>query len=560
MTSGEHPTKPTTLEIIPLGGLGEFGMNMMALRYRDAIIVVDAGLMFPDESHHGVDYIVPDMTFLRETPGTVQGILLSHGHDDHIGALPHLCQHVRAPVYGTPLTLGLARLRLGEYRVDLGPDGLREVRPGDTVHCGPFTIEFIQVTHSIPDALAMAIRTPLGTVVHTCDFKIDYTPVDDRHFDFRRFSQLGDEGVLALLSDSTNASRPGFTPSEREVGTALEPLMKGARGRIVVTTFSSNTHRIQQVINLAARQGRKVALLGRSLANNTQVSTELGYLSVPAGVLVDSRDISRYPPEKVVAITSGSQGEPMSAMSRLALGDHSDLSIGPGDLVIVSARRIPGNGRAIGRMINHVCRRGADLLLDDAHRVHVSGHASREELKLMLALTRPRYFLPVHGDYQHLSQHARLALELGHAPERVLVAETGDRIEVRPEGASVVGKAPVGNVFIDGTLDRVDEIVIRDRRHIAADGVIMPIVAINKHTGSVESPPELVSRGFVGLQDGDPLFEEAGRVVMASIDASSVEERADDGFIKTRIQADLKRFIRKRTQRRPLIIPVVLEV
>jgi len=557
---GGSPTSTTPLQIVPLGGLGEFGMNMMAIRYGDAIIVVDAGLMFPDASYHGVDYVVPDMSYIMEIPGAVQGILLSHGHEDHIGALPHLCQKVRAPIYGTRLTLGFARSRLDEYKISLPDNGLREVSPGDLAHCGPFDIEFLRVTHSIPDSVAMAIRTPIGTIVHTADFKIDHTPVDGRLFDFHRFSQLGDEGVLALLSDSTNAARPGFTPSERVVGAALMPLMKRATGRIVVTTFASNIHRIQQVIDVAATLGRKVALVGRSVSGNAHVSESLGYLRVPPGLLVEPKELRKMPPEEVVVVASGSQGEPMSSMVRIGLADHKDVTIDEGDLVILSARRIPGNEMAITRMINHLTRRGADVLLDDTPGVHVSGHASREELKMMLALTRPRFFIPVHGDFNHLTHHGRIAEEMGHDPSRVIVAETGDTIELTAESARIAGKATVGTVFIDGTLDEVEEIVIRDRRHIAEDGIVLPIVVIDKHTGDVESPPEIISRGFVWMQDREALFADASALVLESINACSVEERADDGFIKTRILADLKRFMRKRTQKRPLIIPVVLEV
>jgi ribonuclease J len=561
MTADTETRQPGSLQIIPLGGLGEFGMNMMALRWRNAIIVVDAGLMFPEDSFHGVDFIVPDMSYLLEEPGLVQAVFLSHGHEDHIGALPHLFQKVKCPVYGTKLTLGFARERLEEYRIDTHANNLTSIRPGDVIEAGPFSVEFLQVTHSIPDAVAMAIRTPVGTVIHTADFKIDQTPVDGRMFDFRRFTELGSEGVLALLSDSTNAARPGFTPSEREVGRALEPLMKAAKGRVVVTTFASNIHRLQQVLDIASRVGRKVAFLGRSVSSNVRVSEELGYMHVPPDIVIDGRDVERYPADQIVAIVSGSQGEPMSALSRIALNDHRDLTVAKGDLVLLSARRIPGNERAIGRVVNHLCKRGADVLLDDGpSRIHVSGHASREELKIMLSLTRPKFFIPIHGDFQHLSQHARIAAEMGWPAERVLLAESGDVVELTPDAARIAGKVPVGSVFIDGTLEEVEEIVIRDRRHIAEDGVVVPIVLIDKHTGEVESDPEIVSRGFVWMQDEKQLFVEAASVVMESIRGSSIEERTDNGFITMRIQADLKRFLRKRTQRRPMIIPVVLEV
>jgi len=417
------------------------------------------------------------------------------------------------------------------------------------------------VTHSIPDAIALAIRTPVGTVVHTADWKIDQSPVDGRGFDFRRFSELGDEGVLALMSDSTNAARKGFTPSERDVGRALSPIIQSATGRVVVTTFASNIHRLQQVVDIAARYGRKVAFVGRSVSSNVRISQDLGYMRVPPGVTIDSRDVMKYPRDKVILIASGSQGEPMSALSRMALDDHRDVKLEPGDLVVLSARRIPGNERYISRLINHLCRRGANVLMDDTPGVHVSGHASREELKIMLALTRPRFFLPVHGDFQHLSQHAQIAVDAGISPERVLVVDSGDIVSITAEEARVEGKAPVGSVFIDGTMEEVDKVVIRDRQHIAEDGIVMPVVAINKHTGTIEHEPEIVSRGFVWV-DGDngPLEDEARQMIIRAIESSTVEERSDWGFIKTKIHTELKRFLRKRTQKRPMIIPVILEV
>ncbi|HET9481448.1 MAG TPA: ribonuclease J [Candidatus Polarisedimenticolia bacterium] len=547
------------LQIIPLGGLGEFGKNMMALRCEGSILVLDAGLMFPEEGFLGVDIVVPDMTYLEDEPGCLKGVILTHGHEDHIGALPHLLQKAGAPVYGTRLTLGLARQRLVEYAMADGAD-LRTVEPRRRESIGPFEVEFIQVTHSIPDSIAMAIRTPVGTLVHTADWKIDQTPVDGRGFDFRRFSELGDEGVLALLSDSTNAARRGFTPSERDVGRALAPLIQSAPGRVVITTFASNIHRLQQVVDLAARFGRKVAFVGRSVATNVSVAESIDYMRLPPGVAIEPREVMKLPRDKVILVASGSQGEPMSALSRIALNDHRDVKLDAGDTVILSARRIPGNEKAISRLINHLCRRGANVLLDDTPGVHVSGHASREELKIMLALTRPRYFIPVHGDFQHLSQHAQLAEDAGIPRERVLVVESGDIVRLTAEEARVEGKAPVGSVFIDGTLEEVDSIVIRDRQHLAEDGIVIPVVAINKHTGAIEQPPEIISRGFVWVENAEELFEEAGRIVVRAIEESSVEERSDWGVIKTRIHTELKRFLRKRTQRRPMIIPVILEV
>jgi len=552
------PNNPS-LQIVPLGGLGEFGMNMMALRYEGSVLLVDAGLMFPEEGFLGVDIVVPDMTYLEQEPGSLAAVILTHGHDDHIGALPHLMQKLRAPVFGTKLTLGIARQRLAEYGMEDTAD-LRSVEPRRRERIGPFEVEFIQVTHSIPDSIALAIRTPVGTVVHTGDWKIDQTPVDGRSFDFRRFSELGDEGVLALLSDSTNAARKGFTPSERDVGRALSPIIQACPGKVVITTFASNIHRLQQVVDIGARLGRRVGFVGRSVSSNVKVAEELGYLRLPPGVAIEPREAMKLPRDKVILIAGGSQGEPMSALSRIALDDHRDVSLDRGDLVIVSARRIPGNERPIARLINHLCRRGANVMLDDTPGVHVSGHASREELKIMLALTRPRFFLPVHGDFQHLSQHAQLAEDAGIPRERILVAESGDIVSLTQEEARVADKAPVGSVFIDGTMGEVDEIVIRDRQHIAEDGILVPVVGINKHTGSIEHPPEVIRRGFVWAEGEEALLEEARQIIARAIDTSSVEERSDWGFIKTKIHAELKRFIKKRTGRRPMIIPVILEV
>ena len=551
--------EPLRLQIIPLGGLGEFGMNMMAFRYDGSILVVDVGLMFPDEGILGVDIVVPDMAFLEEEPGALAGVILTHGHDDHIGALPHLLQRLRAPVYGTRLTLGMARERLIEYGLEDEAD-LREVVPRQKQQIGPFEVEFIQVTHSIPDSIAVVIRTPVGMVIHTGDWKIDQTPIDGRSFDFRRFSELGDEGVLALLSDSTNAARRGFTPSEKDVGRALSPIIQGAAGRVVVTTFASNLHRLQQVIQIAQKVGRKVAFIGRSVSTNVRVGEELGYISVPPGIAIEPRDVMKLPRNKVILIAGGSQGEPMSALSRMALDDHRDVSFDPGDLVILSARRIPGNEKPITRLVNHLCRRGADVMLDDTPGVHVSGHASREELKIMLALTKPRFFIPVHGDFQHLSQHAQLAENAGIPKERVLVVESGDIVSLTSATGHVEGRAPIGSVFIDGTMGEVDQVVIRDRQHIAEDGIVMPVVGINKHTGAVEHPPEIVSRGFVWVDNEERLFADARQAIIQAIESASNEERSDRGYMKTIVHSTLKRYLKKQTGRRPMIIPVILEI
>jgi len=534
-------------------------MNMMAVRCGGSVIVIDAGLMFPDEGSLGVDIVVPDMTYLEDEPETVAGIFLTHGHEDHIGALPHLLKKIPAPVYGTRLTLGLARQRLEEYGME-DEAALHEVAPGGRISLGPFGVELLQVNHSIPDAVALAVRTPHGTIIHTADWKLDKTPIDGKAFDTGRFAQLGEEGVMALLSDSTNATRDGFTPSEAVVGAALAPIIKNAKGMVVVSTFASNIHRIQQIVDIAASVSRRVAFVGRSVSSNVRVSQDLGYLRVPPGVSLDPREVMGYPRNRLVLVVSGSQGEPSSALTRIALDDHRDVALSRGDLVVLSAKRIPGNEKAISRLVNHLCRRGADIMLDETPGVHVSGHASREELRMMIALTKPRYFIPVHGDFQHLSQHAQLAREGGLPADNVLLAETGDIVNLHHERAWIEGKATVGSVFIDGTLEEVNELVIRDRKHIAEDGIVIPVMAINKHTGVIEHPPEIVSRGFVWVENAEALWREAGELIVKTIESSSVEERSDWGFIKTRVHADLKRFLKKRTQRRPMIIPVILEV
>jgi ribonuclease J len=546
------------LQIVPLGGLGEFGINCTAFRYGPDVIVVDTGLMFPEEQQFGVNFVIPDMTFVVEQADRVRGIILSHGHEDHIGALPYVYDKLRSPVYGTDFTLGLAARRLKEHRFPLD-HRLKRVRPGDEVTLGPFRIEFIRITHSIPGALALAIGTPAGTVIHTADFKMDQTPPDDRTFDFQTFSYYGEHGVLALLSDSTNAEVEGFTPSERRVGEALDGLFRKAPGRIVVSTFASNVLRIQQVIDLAAAHHRKVVLLGSSMVSTAEVAAELGYLRIPPDTMVEPSEIKRLAPHRLVIVAAGSQGEPMSALSRIALDDHRDVSIEAGDLVVLSARAIPGNEKPISRLINHIYRRGADVVFGGRPPLHVSGHASQEELKIMLTLTRPRYFIPIHGELRQLYNHARLAERTGMPRERILLAETGDVIELEEKSGRIAGKVGVGRVFIDGTYEEVDQIVVRDRRHISEGGIVLAVVAIDKQSGAMDGDPEIVSRGFVFEGARGDLLREAGRVVRRTVEASTPEERADRGVIKALIQRDLKRYFRKSLDRRPMIIPAIIE-
>ena len=546
------------LRLIPLGGLGEFGMNLMVFEEPEGIVVVDCGLMFPETAQLGIEIVIPDMTYLHERRESLRGILLTHGHEDHIGALPYLLRRIQVPVYGTRMTLGLVREKLRERGLRDGVD-LRPVRAGDRETVGPFEIDFLAVTHSIPDSLALAIHTSAGTVLHTADFKLDQTPVDGVLPDYQGFSRHGDAGVVALLSDSTNAERPGYTPSERRVLDSLEGILPGVAGRLVVSTFSTHLHRIQQVIDLAASRGRVVCFAGRSILRTTQVGEELGILRVPPGTIIEAREVSRYPPHRVVIIAGGSQGEPRSALSRIALNDHRDIRLEPGDVVVLSARPIPGNERAITRLVNHLTRRGARVVQHSDPPCHVSGHASQEELKMMIGLTRPRFFIPVHGEYRQLAAHARLAEQVLGGRGGALLAEDGDVIELRSDAAEIVERIPVGTVLIDGAREEVQAEVVRDRKHLSGDGLLIPVVVLDRSTGHMEVPPELVTRGLAWPGDGPELVEECSRVVAETIRGSSAEERGDWGIIRAKVRDDLRRFLRKRTKRVPMILPIIIE-
>ncbi len=550
------------LQVVPLGGLGEFGMNSMAIRYGDDIIVIDAGMMFPDSELMGVDIVTPDFTWLIENRQHVRALFLTHGHEDHIGAVPFLLSELDIPVYGTAFTLALVERRLEEHEM-LDSVKLHTIRAGDKVSAGPFSVEFIHVTHSIISCVAMAITTPLGVIIHTGDFKVDATPTDNIPFDLHTFAEYGKRGVLLLMSDSTNVDRPGYTDSERAVRPRLEEIMMRADRRVVIACFSSSIHRLQTILDLADECGRKVAFLGRSMISVTEISHSLGHLRIPDNILLRPQDIMQASPHKVVVVVSGTQGEPMSAMSRVAVDNHKSLSIEKGDTVVLSSRIIPGNEKAIYRMINHVARRGADVIYGPMNPpVHVSGHGNSEELKLILNLVRPRYFVPVHGEYRQLSKHAALAQHLLHSGlEETFILETGQTLEIDSIGARKGKNVTVGRVCIDsGTLDEVvEDIVIRDRRHLAEDGFVIPIIAINKHTGRAEGLPEIVSRGFA-KDEGRDILVDARQVVLKTLDGSSAEERTDMGVIQEKIRVDLKRFINKQTQRRPLIMPVILEV
>jgi ribonuclease J len=535
-------------------------MNMLALTWGDTTIVIDAGVMFPDSELLGVDRIIPDLTYLQQKGGAA-ALVLTHGHEDHIGAVPHVVPQVHGPIYGTPLTLALVEPKLQEH----GLDNVRlvPVRPRERVTVGPFTIEFIRVTHSIPDCVALAIHTPAGIVVHTGDFKIDQTPIDGQHFDIHRFAELGNEGVLALFADSTNIDRRGFTGSETEVVDAFEEVFTSASGKLVVAAFASSIYRVQILVDLAAQFERKVAFLGRGMIRNSEIAQRLGYLRIPAGLQIRDSEVGSYPAQDVLCLATGSQGEPMSALSRIAIDDHRHVKIGPDDTVVLSARSIPGNEKAIGRVMNHLARRGANVIYEGVKHVHVSGHASEEELKLVLSLVRPRYFIPVHGEYRQLSQHARIAGRVfrGREPKPdVLLVENGDLLHFDDAGARIEGKAPVGRVLIDDTrTGEVGDEVIRDRRHLAEDGLVVPVVAINKQTGQLEGVPDIITRGFV-MEDSQALLADGARLLAEVVEQASLEERTDQGLIKEKLRVELRRFFRKRSGRRPFVLPVIMEI
>jgi len=547
------------LEVVSLGGLGEFGMNMLALTWADTTIVVDAGVMFPDPELLGVDRIIPDLTYLQQKRASA--LVLTHGHEDHIGGVPHVLTYVDGPIYGTPLTLALVEPKLQEHGID-GRE-LVTVRPRTRVTVGPFEIEFIRVTHSIPDCVALAIHTRAGVVVHTGDFKIDQTPIDDEHFDLHRFAELGAQGVLALFADSTNIDRRGYTGSELDVIEAFEEIFTSSTGRIVVAAFASSIYRMQILVDLAAQFDRKVAFAGRGMIENSKIAQRLGYLQIPAGVQIADSEVALFPAQDVLVLATGSQGEPMAALSRMAIDDHRYVKVQQDDTVVLSARSIPGNEKAIGRVINHLSRRGADVIHEGIKHVHVSGHGSEEELKLMLSLVRPRFFVPVHGEYRQLAQHARIARRVfsGRDPHpETLLIENGDILVIDENGARIAGKAPVGRVLIDGTrIGEVGDEVLRDRRHLAEDGLVVPVVAINKQTGQLEGVPDIITRGFV-MENSQELLADGARVLSEVVEQSSVEERTDQGLIKEKLRAELRRFFRKRSGRRPFVLPVIMEI
>ncbi|MEK7373326.1 MAG: ribonuclease J [candidate division NC10 bacterium] len=555
----DAPVEPC-VRLIPLGGLGEIGLNMMLVESGDDIVAVDCGLMFPDDEMPGIDHVIPDFSYLRERRAAFRAVVLTHGHEDHIGALSHLLREFDVPVYGTPLTLAIARHRLAEHGLAERAD-LRPYRPGSEIHAGSITLVPIRVTHSIADGIGLAIETPVGTVVHTGDFKLDPTPVDAQQPDYGAFAALGERGVLALCSDSTNVGRPGHTGSETAVGKGLGPRFAEAPGRIIVATFASHIHRIQQLLDLAAAGSRKVALLGKSMVANVAVASELGYLKVPEGLLVPLDELAALPPEQQVILSTGSQGEPNSALSLMAAGEHKYVEVGAGDLVIFSSSIIPGNERVLGRLINALLRRGAEVLWEDVAFVHVSGHASQEDLKEMLRLTRPRYFVPVHGEYRHLLQHARLAESTGIPASCIFLLEDGLGLELSKSGARVLGGYPADRVFVDGKgVGDIGAVVLRDREILAESGMVVVALTIDRQTGAIVAGPEIVSRGFVYVKEADDLMEEVKEAIRGALAAREEPEVLGKELFGAIVRSAVRRFINQRFQRKPFVLPVILEV
>lgn len=552
--------KKDAVSIIPLGGVGEIGKNMMVVEVEDEILIVDSGIMFPEDELLGVDYVIPDITYLVKNKERIQGIVLTHGHEDHIGALPYVLREIDVPVYGTRLTMGLVEGKLKEHNL-LSDSKLRVVNPGNSVQVGSFKVDYIRVNHSIADACALAIHTPIGPLVYASDFKFDQTPVDGQVTDFNKLAQLGEEGVLALFSDSTNVEREGVTMSERVVGESIEKAVSEADGRIIVATFASNIHRVQQVVDAAFKHNRKVAITGRSMINYVNIASDLGYLNIPDGMMIDLKDAKKYRDNRVCLLTTGSQGEPMAALTRMARGDHRQINIRKGDTVIVSASAIPGNEKLVAQVINRLFKRGADVIYDAVSGVHVSGHASQDELKLMLNLVKPRFFIPVHGEYRHLHHHAKLAVETGVPEENVFIAEVGSILQFTNDNSKVAGSVTAGPILVDGLgVGDVGNIVLRDRRLLSQDGVIIVVITIDRNSGKILAGPEIITRGFVYIRESQQLINEATNKVRKSLRKYEEQGVTDWSTLKSAVRDTLGSFVYQKIKRKPMILPIIMEV
>lgn len=548
------------LKVIPLGGLQEIGKNITVFEYGDDIVVVDCGIAFPEDEMLGIDLVIPDITYLSKNKDKIRGIVITHGHEDHIGALPYVLKELNVPVYGTKLTLGLIEYKLEEHGM-LDSVDMRIVQSGQTIELGSFKVELIRSTHSIADSVALAIHTPIGVVVHTSDFKIDYTPIEGEPMDLARLAELGKRGVLLLMSDSTNVEREGYTMSERTVGEAFEELFMNSKNRILVATFASNVHRVQQVINAAVKFNRKVAICGRSMVNVVKAAITLGYLNIPEGVLVDIDHIDRYPHENIVIITTGSQGEPMSALSRMAASEHKKVEIVPGDMVIISANPIPGNEKFVSRVVNELFKKGADVIYEALADIHVSGHACQEELKLIYSLVKPKFFMPVHGEYRHLQQHANLVHKLGMPMEKIFLMETGKVLELTNDSAKINGTVQSGIILVDGLgVGDVGNVVLRDRRHLSQDGLIIVVITIEGDTGNVVAGPDIISRGFVYVRESEDLMEQVRDVTKLALQKGEEKKKNDWSVRKNLIKDSLRDFLYEKTKRKPMILPIIMEI
>jgi len=548
------------LKIIPLGGLQEIGKNITAFELGDDIVVVDCGLAFPEDDMLGIDLVIPDISYLVKNREKIRGIVLTHGHEDHIGGLPYVLKEINVPVYGTRLTLGLLEYKLEEHGL-MSIVRLERTEPGETIELGAFKIEFIRSTHSIADSVALAIHTSVGTVVHTSDFKIDYTPIEGKPMDLARLAELGKKGVLLLMCDSTNVEREGYTMSERTVGENFEEIFMNAKSRILVASFASNVHRVQQIINASVKFGRKVAVVGRSMLNVVKVATELGYLSVPEGILIDIDQINKHSPDKTVIITTGSQGEPMSALSRIAASEHRKVEIEPGDLVIISASPIPGNEKSVFKVINELFKKGAEVIYESLAEIHVSGHACQEELKLIHSLVKPRYFMPVHGEYRHLKQHANLANKLGMPMENIFMMETGKVLELTSDSARINGSVTAGRVLVDGLgVGDVGNIVLRDRKHLSQDGLIVVVITTEKESGAIIAGPDIISRGFVYVRESEDLIDKVREIIKSTIEKCDTKRKNDWSAKKSIIKDELRDYLYEKTKRKPMILPIIMEI